>query len=113
MAVGYAVMQEDFDDVLEVGIDDELRRLMETSVKWRRRIYSEITDETGLGTDMVTQVLRLNKNEMSYNELAEKLLLFEVSYGETDRYLKALRDQKRVMIFQHQEKDEVWVRLIG
>jgi len=113
LAVGYAVMQENFDDLLEVGIDDELKRLMETSVKWRRRIYSEITDETGLGTDMVIQVLKLNKNEMSYNGLAEKLLLFEVSYGETDRYLKALREQKRVQIFQHPEKDEVWVRLIG
>ena len=113
LAVGYAIMQEDFDDVLEVGIDDELRRLMGAAVEWRRRIYREISEDSGLGTDMIIQVLKLEGGEMSYGELANRLLLFEVSYGETDRYLKELKSQKRVLIFQHQEKNEVWVRLIG
>ena len=113
LAIGYAVMQEEFSDVLEVGLDDELRRLMETAVGWRRRIYREISDDTGLGTDMVVQVLKVNDDEMSAGDLAEKLLLYEVSYGETDRYLKKLRDQKRVKLFHHEEKNEVWVRLIG
>jgi len=112
LAVGYAIMQEEFDTVLEVGIDDELRRLMNTAVRWRRRISREISDETGLGTDMVLQVLKLNGGKMKCSELQEKLLLFEVSFGESDRYLKSLRNQKRIIIYQDKEMNEVWVRLI-
>lgn len=112
LAIGYAIMKEEFDSALEVGLDDELRRLMDTSIKWRRRIYREISDVTGLGTDMVLQVLKLGGGGMKLSVLQEKLLLFEVSYGESDRYLKSLRDQKRIQIFHDKETDDIKVRLI-
>jgi len=113
LSIGYAIMQEDFDTVLEVGLDDELRRLMDTAMKWRRRIYREISDETGLGTDMVIQILKLAGGSMKCDDLQTKLLLFEVSYAESDRYLKNLKNQKRILIYHDKDKNEVWVRLIG
>ena len=112
LAIGYAIMQEDFDKDLSVGIDDELRRLMDTAVEWRRRIYREINDVTGLGTDIVIQAFGSEKT-MLYEDLAKKLLLYEVSYAETDEYLRKLMEKPaRIRMYGNDEKKMV-VELIG
>jgi len=112
LAIGYAIMKEDFSTDLKVGIDAELRRLMDTALLWRKRIYREISEETGLGTDMVIQILERD-NPIVYDDLAKKLLLYEVSFEETDSYLKKLENQRRISIFNDKESGKVMVRLIG
>jgi len=112
LALGYAIMKEDFDLDLQVKLDDELVRLMDTAVEWRRRIYREISEETGLGTDMIVQVLKSKeKCQIEYNDLASRLLLYEVSYDETDNYLKRLKKQNRVRLFEND--GTLMVQLIG
>jgi hypothetical protein len=107
-------MQEDFDVDLKVGIDSELRRLMDTAILWRRRIYREISEETGLGTDMIIQVLKSKeKHVMTYDELATAMLLYEVSYAETDSYLKSLHKQRRIRLYIDKETKKLMVELIG
>lgn len=112
LALGYAIMKEDFGNDLSVGIDDELKRLMDTAVRWRRRIYREISEVTGLGTDMIVQVLNAHdKKIMRYDDLSVALLLYEVSYDETDDYLKRLKKQNRIRMFDND--GELMVQLIG
>jgi len=111
LALGYNVMKGDFDVDLSVGLDDELKRLMDDAVGWRRRIYREISEETGLGTDMIVQLLG-TKSPISYTDLANRLLLYEVSYSETDRYLRSLKEQKRIRVYQDQETGVVMVDLV-
>jgi len=87
LALGYNVMKGDFDVDLSVGLDDELKRLMDDAVGWR-------------------------KSPIAYTDLANRLLLYEVSYSETDRYLRSLKEQKRVRVYQDQETGAVMVDLI-
>lgn len=109
LAIGYAVMQEDFDRDLNVGLDDELKRLIDESVAWRQRVFRELSRETGLGTDLLMMVLKRNMNEdgwMTFNDLADKMMLLGgESYSDTHDYLKALKncDPPRIKAW-HDEK---------
>jgi len=114
LALGYNIIKGEFSNEIYVDIDDELKRLMDTAKKWRNRVYLEINERTGMGTDMIVQILKHAPNkELSFDEIALKMLIYEVSYSETSLYIQELKRQGRVMLIADPENNKMRVRLLG
>lgn len=90
LAIGYHIMNANFDSTLTVSMTPDLKKLITESLSWRDRLIS------GAESDQIVALLQEVGGSMSIHELHKKMVRFGYAIGKTNQLIAQLIKEKRV-----------------